>query len=99
NQGSYGETVDKYFQSRQESRPDVVMFPEYMVQQTADSDSVIPVGACIEASAFDLSQFQRSALAAYSTAGVQWAMPFNVSNPILYYNRSVFAEAGLDPDA
>ena len=99
NQGSYGETVDKYYQSRQESRPDVVMFPEYMVQQTADSGSVIPVGACIEESAFDLSQFQRSALAAYSTAGVQWAMPFNVSNPVLYYNRAMFAAAGLDPDS
>ena len=98
NQGSYGETIDKYYQSRQESRPDVVMFPEYMVQQTADSGSVIPVGACIQASGFDLSQFQRSALAAYNTAGVQWAMPFNVSNPVLYYNRSVFAAAGLDPD-
>jgi sn-glycerol 3-phosphate transport system substrate-binding protein len=99
NQGSYGETIDKYFQSRQESRPDVVMFPEYMVQQTADSASVVPVGACIEAASFDLSQFQRSALAAYSTGGVQWAMPFNVSNPVLYYNRSVFEAAGLDPDA
>lgn len=98
NQGSYGETIDKYFQSRQASRPDVVMFPEYMVQQTADSDTVIPVGACIEAADFDLSQFQRSALGAYSTGGVQWAMPFNVSNPVLYYNRSVFTAAGLDPD-
>jgi sn-glycerol 3-phosphate transport system substrate-binding protein len=98
NQGSYTETIDKYYQSGQSSRPDVVMFPEYMVQQTADSGSVIPVGACIEESAFDLTQFQRSALAAYSTAGVQWAMPFNVSNPVLYYNRSMFEAAGLDPD-
>lgn len=98
NQGSYGETVDKYFQSNQDSRPDVVMFPEYMVQQTADSASVIPVGACIEAAGFDTSQFQQSALTAYSTAGVQWGMPFNVSNPVLYYNRSVFEAAGLDPD-
>lgn len=98
NQGSYGETVDKYFQSGQDNRPDVVMFPEYMVQQTADSDSVIPAGACIEASGFDTSRFQGSALTAYSTGGVQWGMPFNVSNPILYYNRSVFEAAGLDPD-
>lgn len=98
NQGSYGDTIDKFFQSGQGSRPDVVMFPEYMVQQTADSGAVIPVGACIEASGFDTSRFQGSALTAYSTAGVQWGMPFNVSNPILYYNRSVFEAAGLDPD-
>lgn len=98
NQGSYEETIDKYYQSSQDSRPDVVMFPEYMVQQTADSESVIPVGACMEASGFDTSQFQQSALAAYTAGGVQWGMPFNVSNPVLYYNRSVFEAAGLDPD-
>lgn len=98
NQGGYGETIDKYYQSGADSRPDLVMFPEYVVQQTVDSDSVIPVGACIEASGYDTSAFQQAALAAYSAVGVQWGMPFNVSNPVLYYNRAVFAEAGLDPD-
>ena len=39
-----------------------------------------------------------TALTAYSTGGVQWGMPFNVSNPVLYYTRSMFAAAGLDPD-
>jgi sn-glycerol 3-phosphate transport system substrate-binding protein len=30
--------------------------------------------------------------------GVLYAMPFNDSNPILYYNKQVFRKAGLDPD-
>lgn len=97
-QGSYDSTIDKYIQSSQGSRPDLVMFPEYVVQQTIDSDSVIPIGACVQSSGFDLSAFQPATLTAYSTAGVQWAMPFNVSNPVLYYNRAMFREAGLDPD-
>jgi sn-glycerol 3-phosphate transport system substrate-binding protein len=42
--------------------------------------------------------FQPATLAAYSQASVQWGMPFNVSNPILYYNRNMFEAAGLDPD-
>ena len=42
--------------------------------------------------------FQPSTIAAYSAAGVQWGMPFNVSNPVLYYNRNMFEAAGLDPD-
>jgi len=29
---------------------------------------------------------------------VQWAMPFNVSNPVLYYLRPKFEAAGLDAD-
>jgi sn-glycerol 3-phosphate transport system substrate-binding protein len=97
-QGSYDETFDKYIQSSQDSRPDLVMFPEYYVQQTIDSESVIPVGGCIEAAGYDTSQFRGSVLETYNVAGVQWAMPFNLSNPVLYYNRAMFTAAGLDPD-
>ena len=98
NQGGYNQTIDKYVQSSRGSRPHLVMFPEYMVQQMADSDSVIPIGACFEASGFDTSPFVPRTLLAYQAEGVQWSMPFNVSNPVLYYNRKVFEAAGLDPD-
>ncbi len=98
NQGGYGEVIDKFVQSRQGGRPDLVIFPEYTVQQFADSGSVIPVGACIEADGFDTTPLLPRALLAYQTEGVQWGMPFNVSNPVLYYNRKMFAAAGLDPD-
>lgn len=98
NQGGYGETIDKYVQSGQDSRPDLVMFPEYVVQRIIDSQSVIPVGACIEDSGFDTAPIQPSTLLTYNVAGVQWSMPFNVSNPVLYFNRAMFTEAGLDPD-
>jgi len=97
-QGSYDSTIDKYVQTSQGSRPDLVMFPEYVVQQTIDSDSVIPIESCIRASGFDTATLQPAALKAYTTVGVQWAMPFNVSNPVLYFNRSMFSEAGLDPE-
>lgn len=98
NQGGYEQTIDKYIQSGRSSRPDLVQLPEYTVQMMADTDSVIPVGACIEESGFDTSPFLERALNAYATAGVQWAMPFNVSSPVLYYNKSVFRNAGLDPE-
>ena len=62
NQGGYKQTIDKYTQSSQDSRPDMVMLPEYTVQQMADSDSAIPVGACMEASEFDTSAFLDRAL-------------------------------------
>lgn len=98
NQGGYLETIDEYYQSSESSRPEVVMLPEYAMQQAIDSDTVIPAGACIESAGFDTAPLQPSVLQAYATAGVQWAMPFNVSNPVLYYNRQMFAAAGLDPD-
>lgn len=35
----------------------------------------------------------------YNTAGGKiWSMPFNNSVPVLFYNRDLFAAAGLDPD-
>lgn len=98
NQGGYRQTIDKYLQSGQDSRPNVVMFPEYMVRQIADTGSVVPVGACMEPADFDTAEFLPRTLGAYATEGVQWSMPFNVSGPVLYYNKAVFAAAGLDPE-
>ena len=80
------------------SRPDLIQFPEYTLQSFAQSDTLIPIGACLEASGFDTSAFIGRALDAYTWQGIQWAMPFNVSNPVLYYLRPKFVAAGLDPD-
>ena len=98
NQGGYLETIDKFFQSTVGDRPEIVMFVDYTTQQVIDSGTVIPTQACVEADGYDTSGFQPSTIAAYSAAGVQWGMPFNVSNPVLYYNRNMFEAAGLDPN-
>lgn len=98
NQNGYEELIDKYFQSSPEDRPHVVQMPEYMLQQMADANTVVTTTACIQASGFDISPFLPRAMFAYQTGGVQWAMPFNISSPVLYYNRAMFEEAGLDPD-
>ncbi len=98
NQTGYDAAIDKYIQSSPDSRPDLIQFPEYTLQTFAQSDTLIPVGACIEDSGFDTSAFLTRALDAYRWQGVQWAMPFNVSNPVLYYLRPTFEAAGLDPD-
>ncbi|MEO5900672.1 MAG: ABC transporter substrate-binding protein, partial [Ilumatobacteraceae bacterium] len=97
-QGAYEDVIDKYLQSDQGSLPDVAQMPEYMVQNIVDTKTAVPVAACIAADAFDTSQFIPGALRAYSTGGVQWSMPFNVSDPVLFYNRKAFTAAGLDPD-
>jgi len=98
NQGGYEQTLDKYLQSSQDSRPDMVQAPEYAVKVMGDTDSNVPVGACIESAAYDTSDFLPVALNQYFTEGVQWSMPFNVSDPVLYYNKKVFEAAGLDPN-
>jgi sn-glycerol 3-phosphate transport system substrate-binding protein len=52
----------------------------------------------MKSSGFDSSAFLPTGLAAYATQGVQWSMPFNISNPVLYYNKRMFKAAGLDPE-
>jgi sn-glycerol 3-phosphate transport system substrate-binding protein len=98
NQGGYVETIDKFFQSNVTDRPAVVMLPDWVTQRTIDSRATVPIEACTTAAGFDTSVLQPSTVTAYSAAGVQWGMPFNVSNPVLYYNRDMFVAAGLDPD-
>jgi len=97
-QGSYEETADNYYLASQGDRPDLVQLPEYQMQAMVDSASTVPVGRCIEASGYDTSAFLPTALAAYATQGVQWSIPFNISNPVLFYNKKAFAAAGLDPN-
>ncbi|HRE02764.1 MAG TPA: extracellular solute-binding protein, partial [Ilumatobacteraceae bacterium] len=58
-----------------------------------------PAEACIRSAGYDLSSFLQQPLDAYATQGIQWAMPFNMSVPVLFYLRPDFVEAGLDPDS
>jgi len=99
NQGGYEKVIDKYLLSDQGSRPVIAQAPEYAAQTFRDTDSFVPVGACMQSSGWDSAAILPAALNAYTIGGVQWSMPFNVSNPVLYYNKKVFAAAGLDPDS
>jgi sn-glycerol 3-phosphate transport system substrate-binding protein len=37
-------------------------------------------------------------LSYYTVKGTLYPMPFNVSNPVFYYNKKAFTQAGLDPN-
>ncbi|MEY2415143.1 MAG: sn-glycerol 3-phosphate transport system substrate-binding protein, partial [Ilumatobacteraceae bacterium] len=92
-EGCYEQTIDKYLQAGQAYRPDLVQMPEYMVQQMVDSQSVVPADACVKSSGYDTSAFLATGLGAYATQGVQWSIPFNISNPVLFYNKKMFIAA------
>jgi len=76
----------------------VVQMPEYALQLMADSGTVIPVQSCINAEQYPLDDFVPRATAYYTLRGALQGMPFNVSNPVLFYNRATFTKAGLDPE-
>lgn len=78
--------------------PDLIEVEETTVQTMIDTHATLPVQACVKADHYDLSDFLPRALAAYTTEGVLRSMPYNVSNPVLFYNKKAFTKAGLDPD-
>lgn len=88
--------------------PDVMQHQETFLQQMIDVQAIVPAQSCLEAAAssdaaagdmtIDTEDFLARALAYYQVDGVQWAMPFNVTNPVLIYNKAAFVQAGLDPD-
>lgn len=97
-QGGYEQTIDAYLQGSESSRPDVVQMPEYMVQSMVDTKTMLPMQSCVNNAEFDLSTIGDKAVTAYSTQGALQAMPFNLSNPVLFYNKKIFKAAGLDPE-
>jgi sn-glycerol 3-phosphate transport system substrate-binding protein len=98
NQTAYESAIDKYIAGGTDSRPDIIQLPEYIVQSFAQSDTFVPMQACIEAAGFDMGPILPRVANTYLFEGIQWAMPFNVSSPVLFYNKLMYEAAGLDPD-
>ena len=98
NQIGYESAIDKYIAGSLSSRPTLIQLPEYALQEFADSETFVPATSCIADSGYDTSTFLPRALGTYEIEGVQWGMPFNASSPVLFYNKTMFAAAGLDPD-
>jgi sn-glycerol 3-phosphate transport system substrate-binding protein len=98
-QGNYGETLDKYLTAlRGEQLPDMVQLEDTATQLMIDSGSAVKMQDCLEVDNYDTSDHLERVLAFYTVDGDLWPMPFNVSNPIFYYNKTAFAKAGLDPN-
>ena len=98
-QGTYDESLQKYIAGvRGGELPQVMQTEETAMQTMIDSKSIVPIGACVASDNYDLSDYPPSLIGQYSVGNVLQTMPFQLSNPILYYNKKVFRAAGLDPE-
>lgn len=98
-QGSYDELLTKMkasFDSK--SGPSLVMVNDVNTRYMIDSKAISPVQTFIDKDKFDISQFEEHILNYYTINNKINSMPFNTSNPILYYNKDLFKAAGLDPE-
>jgi sn-glycerol 3-phosphate transport system substrate-binding protein len=95
-QGTYDEGSDKYLTAlRGGTLPDLTLLEETRLQLMIDSKSVVPVQDCIDAEKYDTSDHLPVVLREFTVGGKLWPMPFNVSNPVLYFDTNDFAKAGL----
>jgi sn-glycerol 3-phosphate transport system substrate-binding protein len=78
--------------------PDLLQGEDSSLQTLIDSQSILPAASCLKSDGADTSDLIPRVVAYYSVNGVLYPMPFNDSNPILYYNKAVFRRAGLDPN-
>jgi len=78
--------------------PQLMQSEETSLQTMIDSRAILPAQSCLTADHATTDDFVKRIASYYTVKGVLWAMPFNDSNPILYYDKALFEKAGLDPD-
>ena len=97
-QNSYTTTWAKYQAGLSNGElPAVAQLQDINLQGAIDTQSILPAQSCINATKYKTSDFVSRALAYWKADGIQQAMPFAVSNPIVYYNKQAFKAAGLTP--
>ncbi len=98
-QGSYDDAINKIKAAGMSSLPaDVVQIYDIGSRFMIDSGWAKPIQEFIDASGYDISQIEPNIAAYYTIDGKLYSMPFNSSTPLLYYNKTAFEKAGLDPN-
>jgi sn-glycerol 3-phosphate transport system substrate-binding protein len=101
--GNYTETVTAaIFAFRSRSQPAIVQVSEIATAtMTAAKGAIYPVFELMrdEQEAFSPAAYLPAVTGYYADlAGNMLSFPFNASTPILYYNKKLFRDAGLDPE-
>ncbi len=97
-QGAYDDLLNKLkagLQSR--DVPALAQMFDLGTAVLVDLKVIAPMQDFIDKDKYDISDYEPNVLAYYTVDKKLYGMPFNTSNPILYYNKDAFKAAGLDP--
>lgn len=98
-QGDYDAALNKLKSSQlSNSGPDVMQCYDIGTRYMIDSKAIVPVQNFIDKEKYNTSILEPNLLAYYTVDKKLNSMPFNSSTPILYYNKTAFKAAGLDPN-
>lgn len=96
-QGEYDDTINKLKSAQIGNMgADLVQIYDIGTRFMIDSGWIVPMQELIDNAGYDVSQIEPN-IAAYYTVGEElYSMPFNSSTPLLYYNKDMFAAAGIE---
>lgn len=98
-QGSYTDSFNKLVALgiNASDAPALVQLEDVLTQTMVDSKKAVVMQEFVDRDKFDTSAFLPQVRDYFTLDGALRSMPFNVSNPIMYYNANVWRAAGLDP--
>ncbi|WP_040949516.1 ABC transporter substrate-binding protein [Gorillibacterium massiliense] len=99
--GSYADTTIKAQAGVQgKNPPDVAVLLSTELYSLIDMDAIVPLDDYIEQEGGQsyISDFYPAFMANAQTEGKTYSIPFQRSTIVLYYNKDMFKEAGLDPN-
>ena len=100
NQIDYVQTFNKYKAGLASGDlPDIVQLQESDQRQMIDTQTVLPASVCAKADNYSFADYLPRLISYITVEGTQYAMPFNTSGPVLYFNKKAFTAAGLDPNS
>ena len=108
-ENEYGITVDAQYQGEYDDSlnklksaqignmgADLVQVYEIGSRFMIDSGWIVPMQQMIDADSYDVSEIEPNLAAYYTIDNELYSMPFNSSTPIMYYNKDMLKEAGID---
>jgi len=97
--GSYRDTLNAAILAAQQGNPPhVVQIFEVGTQLAIDSGIFVPIQDLATEDELMPEDFIEGVADYYKIGGKFYSVPWNSSNPVLYYNKDIFVRAGLDPD-
>ena len=77
--------------------PDIVLWDRNLTAKFASRDVLAPLNSFIKADNVDLSRFYQAPLNEMKINGTQYGLPLITDVRVLFYNKKLFAAAGLQP--
>lgn len=97
--GKYKEVISKTIAAVKAGRPPhICQAYEVGLQTMLDSGVIVPVCELFNPGEVDFGDVVGPIKDYYSVEGKLYSMPFNSSTAIVYYNKTLFRKAGLDPN-